>query len=78
MSNRKQIGTISFHTDDDTGMYEVGEMDGGWNSSELETYIKRYGADKILVHLSYMASTVIDVNRKINSDKYQSQQATSS
>lgn len=42
MSQRKQLITIEYHSDDDTGMYEIGEIDFGV-SSEFDTYVERYG-----------------------------------
>lgn len=62
MSDRKQLLSISYHSDDDTGMYSVGEIDFGVNT-ELENYIKKFGYDgvkDILSTLGYLAYSVQD------------------
>ena len=42
MSQRKQLLEITYHNDDDTGMYEVGEVDFGI-CDEFDEYCKNYG-----------------------------------
>ena len=42
MSQRKTLITITYHTDDDTGMYHIGEIDFGIGC-ELEEYLIRFG-----------------------------------
>ena len=42
MSQRKGLLTISYHSDDDTGMYQIGEIDFGI-CGELDNYLKNYG-----------------------------------
>ncbi len=57
MAQRKNLLTIDYHYDDETGMYEVGELDFGV-SVRLLDYIKKYGSkgrDAILAMLGYLA-----------------------
>jgi len=42
MASRKNLITLDYHDDDDTGMYQVGEIDFGV-SGELDNYLKEYG-----------------------------------
>ena len=71
MSNIKQLGSIGYHTDDDTGTYDIGEIDGGWNVALLENYVRRYGVNGILYQLALMTTSVIEAKRKINAEKHQ-------
>lgn len=57
MSQRKELLRVCYHSDDDTGMYKVGEIDFGV-SMELENYIKKYGSEgmkDILSALGHLA-----------------------
>jgi len=38
---------LSYHADDDTGIYKVGEIDFSIHSAELESYIKTYGYEGV-------------------------------
>ena len=42
MSERKTLLEVEYHSDDDTGMYQVGEIDFGI-SGLLDEYLERYG-----------------------------------
>lgn len=42
MGQRKPLLEIEYHSDDDTGMYQVGEIDFGI-SGLLDEYLKKYG-----------------------------------
>ncbi len=76
MSEKINLGKIDVVTDCDTGMYRIGEIDGGFNG-ELRSHIKRYGSDELLLKLSYMANTVIELQREINSSQKQAQGCSS-
>lgn len=58
MSERRTLITIDYHTDDDTGMYRVGEVDFGIHG-HLDEFIDRYGYHgcveiaAALMHMSY-------------------------
>ena len=66
MASRKTLFELTYHDDDDTGMYQVGEIDFGI-TCELEKYIKRYGhkgKNEILAMLGYLAYEVQDTYNK--------------
>ena len=42
MAQRKTLLKVEYHSDDDTGMYQVGEIDFGI-SSLLDEYLEHYG-----------------------------------
>ena len=58
MSERRTLFTISYHSDDDTGMYRVGEIDFGIHG-ELDAYIEHFGIEGVkdisetLIHLGW-------------------------
>jgi hypothetical protein len=61
MSDRKELGIISYHADDETGMNYVGEIDGGFDETKLEKYIKNFGikgVSDLMGKLGYMAYQV--------------------
>lgn len=65
MSQRKELLTVEYHTDDETGMYHVGEIDFGI-SGNLQEYVKNYGYDGVkevlatLGYLSYVVRKTLD------------------
>ena len=70
MAMRKNLLTVDYHYDDDSGMYQIGELDFGV-SGLLSDYIEKYGIkgrDDILAMLGYLAwevqETYLEVNRK--------------
>ena len=65
MPSKVELGTIHAVTDDDTGMYRIGEIDGGWNG-EIKHQIQQYGVEPILIHLAYMATRAIEISRESN------------
>jgi len=58
MSQREPLFEISFHTDDDTGMYYIGEIDFSIYGT-LDPFIEHFGFDGVkrisetLIHLGY-------------------------
>lgn len=42
MAQRKQLLSVDYHYDTDTGIYEIGEIDFGI-SGEFESYVEQYG-----------------------------------
>jgi hypothetical protein len=62
MSERKGLLEINYHSDDDTGMYSIGEIDYGI-CGELDNYIKAFGIEGVndilatLGHLAYEVKT---------------------
>ena len=56
MSARKPLLEIEYHSDDETGMYKVGEIDFGING-ELDEYLEKYGYEgkkEIIATLGYL------------------------
>ena len=71
MACRKNLLTVDYHYDDETGMYRVGEIDTGVNGV-LPEYIEKYGekgALEILAGLAYLSSQVIEELRQANQKK---------
>ena len=67
----KQIAKIEYITDTETGMYKTGEVNGAFNEADLESYIKRYGHEKLCAQLGYMQFQVWTALRKVNGGKDQ-------
>ena len=68
MACRKNLLTVDYHYDDETGMYRVGEIDTGV-SAELTKYIERYGKEgvqEILAGLAYLSAQVLDELSELN------------
>ena len=56
MASKKQLLSITYHFDTDTGMYEMGEIDFSV-SEEFDKHIKKYGRkglNDILLTLSHL------------------------
>ena len=71
MAYRKNLLTVDYHYDDETGMYHVGEIDTGI-SAELPKYIERYGtkgAYEILAGLARLSGAVMEDLRAFNCKK---------
>ena len=70
MSQRKSLLTIDYHTDDDTGMYDIGEIDFGIR--DLSGYLERYGSkgkDDIIRKLSHLIYRVEDRFQDIHQEQ---------
>ena len=60
MSATRQLLSVEYHTDDETGVYDIGEIDFGI-SAILDDYLKSYGAagkDEIVRTLAYLIHAV--------------------
>lgn len=71
MPEKKTIATITVVTDDETGMYHIGEPDGLFQQYELLEYLQQHGQRgklEMLEHLAYLQNQVIEAWRKVNSD----------
>lgn len=62
MPERESLTTISIITDDDTGMYEIGEIDGCFSEAQLERHLNMRGATKLLEHLARLMAKVVEVD----------------
>jgi len=58
MPERKKILTINVITDDDTGMYSIGEIDGIFQEDELFEFVGDYNADNLIKHLAFLSYQV--------------------
>lgn len=61
MPERKELCKLSTVTDDDTGMYHIGEIDGLFQGDDLKEYLKRHGekgVDRLVRHLGYLQHSV--------------------
>lgn len=76
MSQRKPLLEVTYHTDDDTGMYRIGEIDFGINGG-LEKYLERYGYEgkkEIVSTLGYLIYEVENQFKKVNETAHQGAQ----
>lgn len=73
MPQTKTLVNITKVTDDSTGMYHVGEIDGLFQEHELREYLKRYGEigkTELINHLAFLQYQVVDMYKKINAEEY--------
>ena len=71
MASKHNLLEVSYHSDTDTGIHRVGEIDFGICGT-LEEFLIRYGAkgkDEILSTLSFLAWAVQDRYNKIYKDR---------
>ncbi len=79
MSETVTLLTVEYHSDDDTGIYQVGEVDFGIRTGLLEDYIRRdpYNRKKDLLDiLGYLIHKVSEVYEKIQSEDDSSKAAS--
>lgn len=77
MSKTIDLLTVDYHSDDDTGMYRVGEVDFGIHGS-LDDFLKSYGdagRKEILFTLCFLISTVNEKWERIQRDSRDYEQA---
>ena len=75
MSQKKSLLEITVHTDDDTGMYSVGELDFGFHGRCI-SYIEKHGYNgvkELLAMLGHLAFEVKEEYYKIEKRKPQNQ-----
>lgn len=63
MPERRGMLFINEITDDDTGMYEIGEIDGIFDRVDLRQYMNKYGKkgkDNLITHLAYLNYQVME------------------
>lgn len=63
MASRKELLRITYHDDDDTGMYEIGEIDFGI-CSDLDGYLERYGRDGKADIVNTLSFLICEVERR--------------
>lgn len=64
MAEKQTLITLDVVTDDDTGMYQVGEVDFGIRNA-LEQHIKKRGAEELLLTMTYLIYHIKDVEQRI-------------
>ena len=73
MSERRQlISPVQYHSDDDTGMYKVGEIDTCPPKLQIEAYIKSYGdygKEQLLDYFSCCIAMTIEAHKKVHEDE---------
>ncbi len=62
----KNLAIIQYIIDTDTGMNQIGDIEGSLDEDELYKFIHRYGSDKLLSHLSFLIYQVVDAQRNVN------------
>ena len=68
MSQRKPLLEIEYHSDDDTGMYQIGEIDFGINGG-LDDYLRNYGLKGKQDIICTMAYLIYEVERRFREMK---------
>ena len=62
MPERKEILKINVITDDDTGMWSIGEIDGIFQEDVLAEFIDDYGYEHLVSHLAFLSYQVIRIH----------------
>ncbi len=70
MSEKQLLTRLSYITDDDTGIYKMGEVDGVFSLPELEKYISVYGVDGLYRHLCFLISQVKNAENNLHVAKH--------
>ncbi len=68
MASRTTLIDISYHDDDDTGMYEIGEIDFGIHGT-LDKYLQNYGykgKNDLINKMSYLMYEIERRFREMN------------
>lgn len=63
MASRKELLNISYHDDDDSGMYDIGEIDHGIYG-DLDKYLKKYGYDGKVDIVNALSYLIYEVERR--------------
>lgn len=77
MPQTENLVTITQVTDDSTGNYHVGEIDGLFQDHTLHEYLKRYGLqgqNDLLTHLAYLQHQVIAAYKEVTYSENTGQQ----
>jgi len=69
MPKRKTLAQVTYITDHDTGMYHIGEVEGGFQEGELSDFIEKHGREELLSTLSYMTYQVVHSSRELNAQR---------
>ena len=72
MPERLELGTTRVITDDDTGMYYIGEVESGWNPNRLNAFLEQNGKkgyEELVQALAVQQAEVVISWRKIRERK---------
>ncbi len=69
MPEKMTMTKISVVTDDDTGMYSIGEIDGMFCKKELREHIESHGSQGLIEHLAFLQYQVIEMKRSMLADQ---------
>lgn len=73
MTERKTIASISIITDSETSYDNIGDVDGGFNETELKKHIAAHGHVGLCEKLTAMSWQVFNVLREINTERDKNQ-----
>ena len=76
MPQTEILANVTVVTDDDTGMWSIGEVEGQFFNDRLKEHIESHGVDSILIQLSQMIYSAIDMNRDIQNELQLIKEAT--
>lgn len=65
----KKLAQISFVTDTDVSYYEIGEVEGAFQESDLKDYIRRFGHERLCSQLGFMQFQIWTALREINAER---------
>ncbi len=68
MPQTEILANVTVVTDDDTGMWSIGEVEGQLFNDRLKEHIESHGVDSILIQLNQMIYSAIDMNRDIQNE----------
>ena len=68
MPQTEILANVTVVTDDDTGMWSIGEVEGQFFNDKLREHIESHGVDSILIQLNQMIYSAIDMNRDIQNE----------
>ena len=66
MPQTEILANVTVVTDDDTGMWSIGEVEGQFFNDRLKEHIESHGVDNILIQLNQMIYSAIDCKCSTN------------
>ncbi len=64
MASRETLLTVSMITDDETGLYHIGEIDSGIHVGTLKSFLKSYGHEGKKDLINSLAHLITEVNNE--------------
>ena len=75
MASRKELLTLEYITDDETGNYTIGEIDFGISSETLDKYLQHYGNKGKNEIMSMLGFLMYEIQRRFLLNQPQGQVA---